>query len=159
MLRFYMSTGMDQEEVKKTPLTLYAPISFDSSAVPFVRGFLNYEQRLNLDGTTEDKYSISDTTASQWRNADSAVDLAQEYGTDTLASVQIDIRMLSFQRFSEVDPVDVVGAIGEISGFWLVVPLLFALLFYRNEPTEQVAEMRKFKRWRCRERDDGRESF
>ena len=47
---------------------------------------------------------------------------------------------------AQVDPVDVVGTIGEISGFWLVVPLMFGLLFYRRDSgdNDELVEMREF---------------
>lgn len=46
----------------------------------------------------------------------------------------------------QVDPLDVVGTLGEISGFWLVVPLMFGLLFYRrSDDSEEKAELRSFK--------------
>lgn len=46
---------------------------------------------------------------------------------------------------TQVDPVDIVGTLGEISGFWLVVPLMFGLLFYRRESSdEENVEMRSF---------------
>ena len=42
---------------------------------------------------------------------------------------------------------DVVGMLGEISGFWLVVPLLFGLLFYRRNSggNDEEVELRDFK--------------
>lgn len=141
--------GMDEEAVNQTPITLYAPISFDAQVVPFVRGFLSYEQQVNLNGDIDHKYTVMDTTSSPWHNAEDAVNLAADYGTDALASIQLDVRTLSYYRFSEVDPVDIVGALGEISGFWLVVPLMFALLFYRNRPPDEEHELRSFENVRC----------
>lgn len=147
--------GMTSQERKEVPITLYAPISFEPSVVPFVRGFLTYEQHEDLTGEIDHKYLVVDTTSSQWHNAEDAVGLAADYGTDALASIQLDIRSLSYYRFSEVDPVDLVGTLGEISGFWLVVPLLFGVLFYRPQASEDLSEMRSFDRWRCRKRVRG----
>ena len=41
---------------------------------------------------------------------------------------------------------DIVGTLGEISGFWLVVPLMFGLLFYRRSSgdNDEDVEMREF---------------
>lgn len=40
---------------------------------------------------------------------------------------------------------DIVGTLGEISGFWIVVPLMFGLWFYRPETdNEHVVDMRSF---------------
>lgn len=41
---------------------------------------------------------------------------------------------------------DIVGTLGEISGFWLVVPLMFGLLFYRRDSgdNDENVEMREF---------------
>lgn len=103
-----------------------------------------------LDGTTDHQYTAMDATTSPWRNADCAMTLANSHGTDTMASIQLDIRMPRFLKFSEVDPLDVAGMLGEISGFWLVVPLMFGLIFHRRQVSDdQRAEMRQFKKLRC----------
>lgn len=51
-----------------------------------------------------------------------------------------------------MDPIDIVGTLGEISGFWLVVPLLFGMLFYRRNSTDNdgEVEMREFNIFRRR---------
>ncbi|CAM9944545.1 unnamed protein product [Ectocarpus sp. 12 AP-2014] len=139
---------MTAAELADTPITLYAPMSFDANEVPFVRGFLEYEQRVKLNQDAENNYMVVDTTQSPWHNAEDAVVLAADYGTDSLASIQLDIRTLTYVKYEEVDPMDTIGTIGEISGFWLVVPLLFGLLFYRRqEGNEKHADMRSFTRW------------
>lgn len=139
---------MTAEELAETPITLYAPMSFDANEVPFVRGFLEYEQRVTLNQDVENTYFVVDTTQSPWHNAEDAVALAADYGTDSLASIQLDVRKMSYMKYEEVDPLDVVGTLGEISGFWLVVPLLFGLLFYRRqEEGEEQTEMRSFSIW------------
>lgn len=57
--------------------------------------------------------------------------------------------MFSPVGLAQIDPMDIVGTLGEISGFWLVVPLLFGLLFYRRPgEREAKAEMRSFPSWR-----------
>lgn len=93
--------GLTADEVLETPVTLYAPISFDAAEVPFVRGFLEYEQQRSLDDQIEHIYTVVDTTASAWHNAEDAVDLAVAYGTDSLASIQLDIRAQSYFRYAE----------------------------------------------------------
>lgn len=144
-VKLYLTAGdADEGGAGRTPIALYAPISFDPSVVPFIRGFLTYSQHVSLEGEVAHTYTIVDTTASPWHNAEDAVDLAALYGTDTLASIQFDVRAQSYQRLSELDPLDIAGALGEISGFWLVVPLLFGFLFYRPESQgETPAEMRR----------------
>lgn len=132
-------------ELAEAPITLYAPMSFNANEVPFVRGFLEYEQRVSLNQEVDNSYMVVDTTLSPWHNAEDAVALAAAYGTDSLASIQLDIRKLTYLQYAEVDPLDIFGTLGEISGFWLVVPLLFSLLFYRRpEEREKEAEMRSF---------------
>lgn len=116
-----------------------------SPQVPFVRGFLEYEQQVLLSEEEIHTYKVVDTTTTPWHNAEDATALAADYGTDTLASIQLDVRTQSFYQYSEVDPLDIVGTLGEISGFWLVVPLLFGLLFYRPESGgDDQSEMRSF---------------
>lgn len=145
-IKMYLYDGrMTAAELAEAPITLYAPMSFDANVVPFVRGFLEYEQRVTLNGDVENSYMVVDTTQSPWHNAEDAVDLAAAYGTDSLASIQLDIRKMTYLKYEEVDPMDIVGTLGEISGFWLVVPLLFGLLFYRRtDDSEKNAEMRSF---------------
>lgn len=142
---FLYKGGSTMEEVISTPTTLYAPMSFDAAEVPFVRGFLEYEQQVYLDDHADHTYTVVDTTTSPWHNAEDAVGLASVFGTDSLASIQLDIRSQSYFQYAEVDPLDIVGTMGEITGFWLVVPLLFGMLFYRpGSNDDDVAEMRKF---------------
>ena len=45
-----------------------------------------------------------------------------------------------------MDPIDIVGMLGEISGFWLVVPMMFGLLFYRrgSGDNDEDVNMREF---------------
>lgn len=145
--------------ISTTPVTLYAPIAFDAIEVPFVRGFLNYEEHVNLKKRVDRRYSAVDMLNSRWRNAKPATNLLKEHHTDTLASIQLDIRALSYYIFSEVDPVDILGALGEISGFWLIVPLLFGLLFYRLPASGESLKMRSLGSWRCRRNDDGQSGF
>lgn len=63
----------------------------------------------------------------------------------------------------QVDPLDIVGMMGEISGFWLVVPLLFGVMFYRPQnPDDDPAEMRSFSVCESRSKAkvaDGRADF
>lgn len=56
---------------------------------------------------------------------------------------------------------DVVGTMGEISGFWLVVPLMFGLLFYRRDSGEndEEVEMRGFTMCRRHKLDEARTDF
>lgn len=128
--------------------------------VPFLRGFLRYSQHTYLDGTTDYHYAASDATTSLWHDAKSAAKLAAQHGTDTLASIQLDISMLNAPKYLDVDPVDIAGILGEISGFWLVVLLMFSLLFYRHQVADPQVEMRQFKKWRCLcKRTAGRPDF
>eukprot|EP00752_Nemacystus_decipiens_P012551 g11115.t1 len=144
-IKMYLYDGrMTATELAEAPITLYAPMSFDANEVPFVRGFLEYEQRVTLNQDVENSYMVVDTTQSPWHNAEDAVALAADYGTDSLASIQLDVRKMTYLKYEEVDPVDIVGTLGEISGFWLVVPLLFGLIFYRRDESEGTAEMRSF---------------
>lgn len=131
-----------QQRRAHTQTCRHRPIS---PQVPFVRGFLEYEQQVLLSEQVIHTYKVVDTTTTPWHNAEDATTLAADYGTDTLASIQLDVRTQSFYQYSEVDPLDVVGTLGEISGFWLVVPLLFGLLFYRPESRgDDQSEMRSF---------------
>ena len=102
-IKMYLYKGdLTPEEVTETPITLYAPISFDPAEVPFVRGFLEYERQVLLDGYVEHTFKVVDTTTSPWYNAEDAVELAALFGTDALASIQLDIRSQSFYQYTEV---------------------------------------------------------
>ena len=102
-IKMYLYEGdLTPEEVVETPITLYAPISFNANEVPFVRGFLEYEQQVLLNGYVKLTFKVVDTTTSPWYNAEDAVDLAASYGTDSLASIQLDIRSQSFYQYAEV---------------------------------------------------------
>ena len=102
-IKMYLYRGdSTPEEVSVTPITLYAPISFDSAEVPFVRGFLEYERQVSLDRYVEHTFKVVDTTTSPWYNAEDAVELAALFGTDTLASIQLDIRSQGFYQYTEV---------------------------------------------------------
>lgn len=99
----YLYDGrLSAEELADTPITLYAPMSFDPSEVPFVRGFLEYEQRISLDESVDHQYTVVDTTQSPWHNAESAASLAEDFGTDSVASIQLDIRKQTYLLYEEV---------------------------------------------------------
>lgn len=141
---YLVEGGADAEIVSRPPISLYSPISFDPTEVPFVRGFLTYSQSVNLAEEVSHTYAVAGTTVSAWHNAENAESLAEDYGTDTLASIQFDVRSQSYQRLSAIDPLDIVGTLGEISGFWLVVPLMFGVLFYRpGDQNDRNGEMRR----------------
>ena len=102
-IKMYLYQGdLTPQEVTETPITLYAPISFDAAEVPFVRGFLEYERQVLLNGHVEHTFMVVDTTTSPWYSAEDAVDLAASYGTDSLASIQLDVRAQSFFKYAEV---------------------------------------------------------
>ena len=102
-IKMYLYQGdLTREGVAETPITLYAPISFDAQEVPFVRGFLEYEQHVSLNEHLEHTFRVVDTTTAPWFNAEDAVSLAASYGTDSLASIQLDIRAQSFYQYAEV---------------------------------------------------------
>lgn len=102
-IKMYLYQGdLTPEEVTETPITLYAPISFDAQEVPFVRGFLEYERLVLLNKHVEHTFKVVDTTTAPWFNAEDAVFLAETYGTDSLASIQLDIRAQSFFQYTEV---------------------------------------------------------
>ncbi|CAM9358716.1 unnamed protein product [Sphacelaria rigidula] len=148
---YLIEGGADEESALRKPISLYVPISFDPTVAPYVRGFVVYSQHVNLAKDITHTYSVADTTVSAWHNADCAIAQANQLGTDTLASIQLDIRSQSYQRLSEIDPLDIVGTLGEISGFWLVVPLMFGLLFYRpGGPVDRNGEMRKIQLFKPR---------
>ncbi|CAM9639577.1 unnamed protein product [Sphacelaria rigidula] len=131
-VKLYLAEGdADEDSVRETPISLYVPISFNPTVAWYVRGFVTYSQHVNLTKGMTHTYSVADTTASTWNNAECAITQTNKFGTDTLASIQLDIRSQSYLRLSDIDPLDIVGTLGEISGFWLVVPLMFGLLFYR----------------------------
>ncbi|CAM9883219.1 unnamed protein product [Choristocarpus tenellus] len=121
------------EDRLREPVILYAPISFDPNNVPFVRGFLKMEQRKHLDGSVEHEYSVVGVTTSTWINSPDALDLSSYFKTDTIASIQFDVRVQQFVSIEDVDPFDILGILGEIGGFWAGVPLLFGICFYRSE--------------------------
>lgn len=136
-IRMYLYRGESRSRaIDSAEVALYVPISLDPTEVPLLRGFLSYEEYVDLQGSIERRYSVEHATTSSWRNAQDALDLTSTYGTDALASIHLDVRSLSYYRYSEIDPVDVAGTMGQISGFWLVVPFLFGLLFYRPRVRE-----------------------
>lgn len=99
----YLYDGrLTAKELAEAPITLYAPMSFDANEVPFVRGFLEYEQRVLLSGDVENTYKVVDTTQAPWHNAEDAVGLAAAFETDSLASIQLDIRKLTYLQYDEV---------------------------------------------------------
>lgn len=102
-IKMYLYQGdLTPEEVLDTPITLYAPISFNPAKVPFVRGFLEYERQVLLSGHEKHTFKVVDTTTSPWNNAEDAVNQSALLGTDSLASVQLDIRAQSFFQYAEV---------------------------------------------------------
>lgn len=102
-LRMYLYDGsLTADEAINTPVKLFAPISLDPDEVPYVRGFLEYEQLVSLQKHTVHTYRVVDTTASAWRNADSAVLLAAVFGTDAVASIHLTVRTQSYNKYKEV---------------------------------------------------------
>ena len=86
----------------ETPITLYARISFDAQEVPFVLGFLEYEQHVLLNEHSEHTFRVVDNTTAPWFNTEDAVLLAASYGTNSLASIQLDFRAQSFYQYAKV---------------------------------------------------------
>ncbi|CAM9838000.1 unnamed protein product [Choristocarpus tenellus] len=131
------------------PVILYVPISFDADNVPFVRGFLEMQQRKHLDGSVEREYSVVGVTTTTWSNSLDATSGTSAFGTDTIASVQFDVRVQQYVSIEDVDPIDILAILGEIGGFWVGVPVLFGICFYRSQEPEVDIKMRTYFRCEC----------